>query len=42
MKYDAGLNYDQIAETLGISVANVEKRLYRARQQLMTMCVENV
>jgi RNA polymerase sigma-70 factor (ECF subfamily) len=40
LKYDAALNYDQIAETLGISVANVEKRLYRARQQLMAMMAQ--
>ena len=36
LKYEAGLNYEQIAETLGMSVANVEKRLYRARQQLLS------
>ncbi len=36
LKYEAGLNYEQIAETLGTSVANVEKRLYRARQQLLS------
>ena len=36
LKYEAGLDYLQIAETLGISVANVEKRLYRARQALLT------
>lgn len=35
LKYEAGLSYEQIAETLGMSVANVEKRLYRARQALM-------
>jgi RNA polymerase sigma-70 factor (ECF subfamily) len=35
LKYDAGLSYEQIAETLGTSVANVEKRLYRARQRLL-------
>jgi RNA polymerase sigma-70 factor (ECF subfamily) len=35
MKYDANLSYEQIAESLGTTVANVEKRLYRARQQLM-------
>ena len=36
LKYDADLSYEQIAETLGTSVANVEKRLYRARQQILT------
>ncbi len=36
LKYEAGLDYLQIAETLGLSVANVEKRLYRARQTLLT------
>jgi RNA polymerase sigma-70 factor, ECF subfamily len=35
LKYDAGLNYDQIAESLGTSIANVEKRLYRARQMML-------
>ena len=35
LKYEAGLDYEQIAETLGISPANVEKRLYRARQALL-------
>jgi RNA polymerase sigma-70 factor (ECF subfamily) len=35
LKYDAGLNYEQIADSLGISVINVEKRLYRARQALL-------
>jgi RNA polymerase sigma-70 factor (ECF subfamily) len=35
LKYDAGLSYEQIAESLGTSVANVEKRLYRARQRLL-------
>jgi RNA polymerase sigma-70 factor (ECF subfamily) len=35
LKYEAGLDYQQIAETLGISEANVEKRLYRARQALL-------
>jgi hypothetical protein len=29
------LSYEQIAESLGMSVANVEKRLYRARQRLL-------
>ena len=35
LKYEANLDYQQIAETLGTSVANVEKRLYRARQALL-------
>lgn len=35
LKYEADLDYAQIAETLGLSVANVEKRLYRARQALL-------
>jgi RNA polymerase sigma-70 factor, ECF subfamily len=35
LKYEAGLDYDQLAETLGTSVANVEKRLYRARKALL-------
>ena len=35
LKYEADLDYQQIAETLGLSVANVEKRLYRARQALL-------
>ncbi len=35
LKYEAGLSYEQIAETLGTSVTNVEKRLYRARQALL-------
>lgn len=34
LKYEAGLSYDELADTLGTSVANVEKRLYRARQAL--------
>ncbi len=37
LKYEADLSYEQIAETLGTTVANVEKRLYRARQQLLTV-----
>lgn len=35
LKYDAGLDYPAIAETLATSVANVEKKLYRARQALL-------
>lgn len=35
LKYETDLSYEEIAATLGISVANVEKRLYRARQQLL-------
>lgn len=34
LKYDAGLSYDEMADTLNTSVANVEKRLYRARKAL--------
>lgn len=37
LKYEAGLDYDKIAEVLGISVSNVEKRLYRARQALFVL-----
>lgn len=37
LKYEAGLDYTRIGETLGVSVANVEKRLYRARQALMVL-----
>jgi RNA polymerase sigma-70 factor (ECF subfamily) len=40
LKYEANLNYDQIAETLGLSQANVEKRLYRARQALLSLMPE--
>jgi RNA polymerase sigma-70 factor (ECF subfamily) len=40
LKYDANLNYDQIAASLGLSVANVEKRLYRARQALLQLMPE--
>ena len=35
LKYEADLDYQQIAETLGLSIANVEKKLYRARQALL-------
>jgi RNA polymerase sigma factor (sigma-70 family) len=35
LKYEAGLRYDEIAATLGISEAAVEKRLWRARQALL-------
>ncbi len=41
LKYEADLDYLQIAETLGLSVANVEKRLYRARQALIKSMTEN-
>jgi RNA polymerase sigma-70 factor (ECF subfamily) len=37
LKYEAGLNYEQIADSLDLSVANVEKRLYRARQALLQL-----
>jgi RNA polymerase sigma-70 factor (ECF subfamily) len=37
LKYEASLDYVQIADSLGISVANVEKRLYRARQALVAL-----
>jgi RNA polymerase sigma-70 factor (ECF subfamily) len=37
LKYEAGCSYDKIAETLGLSVTNVEKRLYRARQALLRL-----
>jgi RNA polymerase sigma-70 factor, ECF subfamily len=40
LKYEANLNYEQIAETLGLSAANVEKRLYRARQALLALMPE--
>jgi DNA-directed RNA polymerase specialized sigma24 family protein len=35
LRYDAGLDYAAMAATLGISTANVEKRLYRARQAVL-------
>ncbi len=34
LKYDAGLSYEEMADTLNTSIANVEKRLYRARKAL--------
>jgi len=37
LKYEAGCDYQTIADTLGTSVANVEKRLYRARQALIKL-----
>ncbi len=40
LKYEANLNYDQIAESLALSVGNVEKRLYRARQALLKLMPE--
>jgi RNA polymerase sigma factor (sigma-70 family) len=40
LKYEAGLDYDKIAEVLGLSVSNVEKRLYRARQALFVLMPE--
>jgi len=42
LKYDADLSYEQIAETLATSVANVEKRLYRARQKLLQLMGESI
>lgn len=37
LRYQAGLGYEAIAGTLGLSAANVEKRLYRARQALLAL-----
>lgn len=37
LKYEAGLSYEAIAETLDTSVGNVEKKLYRARQRLLAL-----
>jgi RNA polymerase sigma-70 factor (ECF subfamily) len=37
LKYEANLDYEHIADSLGISVSNVEKRLYRARQALVAL-----
>ncbi|MDA3963263.1 MAG: RNA polymerase sigma factor [Planctomycetota bacterium] len=37
LKYEAQLSYEEIAETLGTSMANVEKKLYRARQRLQKL-----
>lgn len=37
LRYQADLSYDEIAETLGTSPANVEKKLYRARQALLKL-----
>jgi len=37
LKYEAGCDYHKIAETLGLSLTNVEKRLYRARQALLKL-----
>lgn len=34
LKYDAGLSYEDMADSLNTSVANIEKRLYRARKAL--------
>jgi RNA polymerase sigma factor (sigma-70 family) len=36
LRYDANLDYEAISATLGITRANVEKRLYRARQALLS------
>ncbi|MFM2092726.1 MAG: hypothetical protein RLZZ127_3215, partial [Planctomycetota bacterium] len=35
LKYECGLGYAEIAETLGLGLAAVEKRLWRARQALL-------
>jgi RNA polymerase sigma-70 factor (ECF subfamily) len=35
LRYEADLDYPRIAATLGLTEANVEKRLYRARQALL-------
>lgn len=40
LKYEAGCDYQKIAETLGLSLANVEKKLYRARQALLKLMPE--
>lgn len=37
LRYEAALGYEEIATTLGLSLANVEKRLYRARQALIKL-----
>ncbi len=37
LQYEAQLSYEQIAETLGTTTANVEKKLYRARQRLLQL-----
>ena len=37
LKYEANCDYQKIADTLGLSLANVEKKLYRARQALMKL-----
>lgn len=37
LKYEARLSYEEIADTLGLSLANVEKKLYRARQRLQQL-----
>jgi RNA polymerase sigma-70 factor, ECF subfamily len=42
LKYEASLDYEHIAESLGISIANVEKRLYRARQALAALLPEMI
>jgi RNA polymerase sigma-70 factor (ECF subfamily) len=40
LKYEVNLHYDQIGESLGLSLTNVEKRLYRARQALLQIMPE--
>ncbi len=40
LKYEANCDYQKIAETLGLSLANVEKKLYRARQALLKLMPE--
>jgi RNA polymerase sigma-70 factor (ECF subfamily) len=42
LKYEAACDYQAIAEILDISVANVEKRLYRARQALQKQVEKRV
>ena len=37
LRYEAGLDHPALAATLGISLANLEKRLYRARLALLEL-----